>query len=228
MIFGEIGLQLGADRLADQARAFGFCPTDPPRETDCLHPTVPVTPIPAQQHFFETGRFPVPEYFQGRDPAVAISAIGQDNDLANPMQMALVGAAIANEGVEMQPRLVTEVRDAQGQVVKRFQPEIYGQPISTPTAAALTQMMVNVVSVGTGQDARIPGVQVAGKTGTAQHGQGVAPHAWFVSFAPADDPQIVVAVVVLDGGNLGSDATGGHVAAPIAKQVIEEYLGVGG
>ena len=110
--------------------------------------------------------------------------------------------------------------------MKQFPPHAYGRPISATTAGLLTQMMVNVVNVGTGQDARIPGVQVAGKTGTAQHGEGVAPHAWFVSFVPADKPQIAVAVVVLDGGNLGNEATGGHVAAPIAKQVIEEYLGV--
>jgi peptidoglycan glycosyltransferase len=222
VIFGEIGLQLGPERLAEQARAFGFCATDPPEQTDCQEPTVPFT-IP-----FQSGRFPVPEYFQGRDPAVAISAIGQDNDLANPMQMALVGAAIANNGIEMAPRLVTQVRDAQGQVVKRFQPSIFGRPISSSTASAMTQLMVNVVAAGTGQDAQIPGITVAGKTGTAQHGEGVAPHAWFVSFAPAENPQIVVAVVVLDGGNLGSEATGGHVAAPIAKQIIEAYLGAGG
>jgi penicillin-binding protein A len=218
VIFGEIGLQLGPERLAEQARAFGFCATNPPEQTDCLEPTVPFT-IPLQ-----SGRFPVPEYFQGRDPAVAISAIGQDNDLANPMQMALVGAAIANGGMEMAPRLVTEVRDAQGQVVKRFQPDIFGRPISPSTSSAMTQMMVNVVNVGTGQDARLECTQVAGKTGTAEHGDGVDPHAWFVSFAPADDPQIVVAVVVLDGGNLGSEATGGHVAAPIARQIIEAYV----
>jgi peptidoglycan glycosyltransferase len=218
VIFGEIGLQLGPERLAEQARAFGFCATNPPDQTGCLEPTVPFS-VP-----FQSGRFPVPEYFQGRDPAVAISAIGQDNDLANPMQMALVGAAIANEGVEMAPRLVTEVRDAKGRLVKRFQPSIFGRPISPSTASTMTHMMENVVNVGTGQDADSSCVQVAGKTGTAQHGEGVAPHAWFVSFAPADNPQIVVAVVVLDGGSLGSEATGGHVAAPIAKQIIEAYV----
>jgi peptidoglycan glycosyltransferase len=86
-------------------------------------------------------------------------------------------------------------------------------------------MMVSVVENGTGVNAQIPGVQVAGKTGTAQHGDGLAPHAWFVSFAPADAPQIAVAVIVLDGGSLGSEATGGAVAAPIAKAVIESALG---
>ena len=98
--FGEIGLKLEADALSAQARAYGFCPTDPPEETECLEPTIPFT-IP-----FATGRFPIPSYFKGNDRCVAISAIGQDNDLANPLQMALVASAIANGGVMMTPRLV--------------------------------------------------------------------------------------------------------------------------
>jgi penicillin-binding protein A len=182
-----------------------------------MSPTVPFT-VP-----FQTGRFPEPSYFQGNDPLVAISAIGQDNVLANPLQMALVASAIANGGVEMQPRLVLDVRDPSGRVVKTFPPQQYGTPISPDTARAMTQMMVSVVNSGTGTAAQIPGVTVAGKTGTAQHGTG-NPHAWFVSFAPAENPRIVVAVIVLDGGSIGSEATGGQVAAPIAKQVIEAAL----
>jgi peptidoglycan glycosyltransferase len=219
--FGEVGLRLGAERLAAQARAFGFCATDPPGQTECLEPTIPFA-IP-----FATGRFPVPEYFEQNDPLVAISAIGQDNDLANPMQMALVASSIANRGIMMQPRLVTEIRDPQGRVIETFEPREYGRPISANSAEALRQMMVSVVDGGTGTAAQISGVTVAGKTGTAQHGDGVAPHAWFVSFAPAgpgDVPRIAVAVIVLDGGDLGSEATGGQVAAPIAKAVIEAYL----
>ncbi len=222
VIFGEVGLGLGGNRLAAQAHAFGFCPTDPPKQTDCVAPTIPFA-IP-----FQTGRFPQASYFRGRDPAVAISAIGQDNDLANPLQMALVASAVANGGVEMRPRLVSEIRDAQGRVVQTFPPKVYGRPISPSTAATLTDMMVSVVERGTGTAAQIPGVTVAGKTGTAQHGGSATPHAWFVSFAPAENPQIAVAVIVLDGGNLGSEATGGHVAAPIARAVIESYLQGGG
>jgi len=86
--------------------------------------------------------------------------------------------------------------------------------------------MVSVVEGGTGTAAQIPGVSIAGKTGTAQHGEGADPHAWFVSFAPAGAPEVAVAVVVLDGGSLGSEATGGQVAAPIARAVIEVALGV--
>jgi peptidoglycan glycosyltransferase len=222
VIYGEVGLEVGAQQLADQAHAFGFCPTDPPDETGCLEPTIPFA-IP-----FATGRFPVPSYFESNDPLVAISAIGQDNDLANPLQMALVASAIANHGTMMRPRLVAEIRDPQGRVIKEFHPEEFAQPISELTAAAMQTMMVSVVASGTGSAAQIPGVVVAGKTGTAQHGgSGTAPHAWFVCFAPAGPgqiPTIAVAVIVLDGGDLGDEATGGQLAAPIAKQVIEAYL----
>jgi peptidoglycan glycosyltransferase len=222
VIFGEVGLQLGPDVLSEQAHAYGFCPTDPPEETGCLEPTIPFT-IP-----FATGRFPTASYFEGNDPLVAISAIGQDNDLANPLQMALVASAIANRGVMMTPRLVTQIRDPQGRIIRKFDPEPYGQPISEKTATSMREMMVNVVASGTGTAAQIPGTVIAGKTGTAQHGgPDPAPHAWFVCFAPAgpgEVPTIAVAVIVLDGGSLGSEATGGQVAAPIARQVLEAYL----
>ncbi|HEX9716773.1 MAG TPA: penicillin-binding transpeptidase domain-containing protein [Actinomycetota bacterium] len=211
VVFGEIGLELGADRLAAQARAFGFGPE--PGAGD-LGFDIPL----------EAGVFPDTSYFQDRLPAVAISGIGQDNVAANPMQMALVAGAIANGGMQMRPRLVTEIRDPTGQVIESFQPEVWGRPISTETAIQLTQMMVSVVQSGTGTAAQIPGVDVAGKTGTAQHGEGLAPHAWFVSFAPAQNPEVVVAVIVLDGGSLGDEATGGQVAAPIAKAVMEAAL----
>ena len=151
VIFGEVGLELGPDALSEQAHAYGFCPTDPPEETECLEPTIPFT-IP-----FATGRFPIASYFEGNDPLVAISAIGQDNDLANPLQMALVASAIANRGVMMTPRLVTQIRDPQGRIIREFDPEPYGQPISEKTATDMRTMMVNVVASGTGTAAQIPG-----------------------------------------------------------------------
>jgi peptidoglycan glycosyltransferase len=206
VVFGELGLRLGAERLVEQARRFGF-----DRE------------VPFEVPFAE-GHIPDAGEFEGALPAVAFSAIGQHSVGANPLQMALVAAAIANGGVEMVPRLVSEVRDPSGRVVRTFDPEPWGRPISARTARALTEMMVAVVEGGTGTAARIPGVRVAGKTGTAQVA-GQAPHAWFVAFAPADDPQVAVAVVVLHGGDLGSEATGGRVAAPIARAVLEAALG---
>jgi penicillin-binding protein A len=211
VVFGQVGLKVGAAKLAAQAHAFGFA-------ADASSGDVPFD-IP-----FQEGVFPDASYFADRLPAVALSAIGQDNVAANPMQMALVASAIANGGSEMRPRLVSEIRDSSGQVVKTFAPEVFGQPISSQTAIQLTQMMVSVVQSGTGTAAQIPGIEVAGKTGTAQHGEGLPPHAWFVSFAPAQNPKIAVAVIVLDGGSLGSEATGGVVAAPIARAVMEAAL----
>jgi penicillin-binding protein A len=211
VVFGEIGLTLGPEALAEQAWAFGFAP-------NTTSGAVPFD-IP-----FQEGVFPDPTYFVTRRPAVALSAIGQDNVAANPMQMALVAGAIGNGGALMVPRLVSEVRAPDGQVIDSYQPEVYSRPMTPENAALLTAMMVDVVESGTGTAAAIPGVSVAGKTGTAQHGEGAAPHAWFVSFAPASDPQVAVAVIVLDGGSLGSDATGGRLAAPIAKAVMEAAL----
>jgi peptidoglycan glycosyltransferase len=211
VVFGEVGLELGPDALAEQARRYGFT-------AEAGEDLVPFD-IP-----WVSGVFPAPETFEGRDPAVAISAIGQQDVAANPLQMALVGAAIANGGSLMEPRLVTEVRDPSGRVIATFDTNEFSQPLSPENAAAMTAMMVAVVQSGTGTAAQIPGVTVAGKTGTAQHGEGADPHAWFVSFAPAESPQVALAVIVLDGGSLGSDATGGQVAAPIAKAVIEAAL----
>ena len=205
VVFGEIGLRLGAAKLVGQAQKFGFDKAIP-------------FELP-----FEEGSIPPVSEFAGALSFVATSAIGQQDVQANPMQMALVGAAIANGGVEMEPHVVKEIRDADGRVVKEIKPSVFGQPISARTSAELTAMMVSVVTAGTGTAAQIPGVQVAGKTGTAETPSG-KPHAWFVSFAPARNPRIVVAVVVLNGGDLGSDATGGAVAAPIAKAVIQAAL----
>jgi peptidoglycan glycosyltransferase len=222
--FGEIGLELGPEKLQAQAEAYGFCPTDPPTKTTCIENTIPFV------IGFETGRFPIPAYFEGNDPLLAFSAIGLDNVLTNPLQMGLVAATIANRGTEMQPRLVREIRAPDNSVIKEFPPQVYGQPISKESAAALREMMISVVESGTGYAAQIPGITVAGKTGTATNGPGNPPNAWFIAFAPAGAgqvPRIAVAVIVLDGGNLGNEATGGRIAAPIAADVIDACLNEG-
>jgi peptidoglycan glycosyltransferase len=221
--FAEIGLKLGARKMSDQARAYGFCPTDPPDQIECEEPTIPFV-LP-----FANGHFPVPAYFQDNKPLLAFSSIGLDNVLTNPLHMALISAAIANNGRMMNPRLISEIRDPKGGVVRTFESEQYGIPIGPQSAAELRQMMLTVTETGTAATAfsGFP-IDVAGKTGTATNGDNVPPNAWFTAFAPAgenDTPRIAVAVIVLDGGTLADEAaTGGAIAAPIAREVIDAYL----
>ncbi len=224
--FGLIGLHLGAERLSAQAHRYGFCPILPPNQVTCAEPTIPFI-LP-----WNSGRFPEASYFNENLPKVALSAVGLDNDKQNPLQLALESAAIANGGLLYAPRLVTEVRDSAGRTIKLFDKQEYGRPITPHTADQMRQMMISVVTSGTGTAAQIPGTIVAGKTGTATNcgpvpNCSVPPNAWFTAFAPAGSgqtPTIAVAVIVLDGGDLGSEATGGRVAAPIAKQVLQAYL----
>ncbi len=136
----------------------------------------------------------------------------------------MVSAAIANGGEQMAPYLVQTVRSPDLEVVRTASPEVLRTSVSAATASALRDMMVQVVESGTGTAAQMAGVAVAGKTGTAQTTDDVAPHAWFTGFAPAQDPRVAVAVVVENGGSMGNEATGGRVAAPIARAVIEAVL----
>jgi peptidoglycan glycosyltransferase len=199
--FGWLGLNLGGDALRAQAAKFGF--------GDSLRVPMRVTPstVPALNA-----------------PQSAQAAIGQYDVRVTPLQMAMVSAAIANKGTVMSPYLVKDTRNSNLDIIDQSQPQQLSQAITPEVAAALTRMMVTVVQSGTGAPAQIPGTQVAGKTGTAQHVKGGNPHAWFTAFAPASDPQIAVAVVVEDGGNAGSEAFGGTVAGPIARAVIEAVL----
>ncbi|MCB2411313.1 penicillin-binding protein 2 [Demequina sp. TTPB684] len=158
------------------------------------------------------------------EPQVAQSGIGQFDVRATPLQMAMVAAAIANDGVLMKPYLVSTVRDPDLRVIEHTSPEELSSALSRDAAGALNAMMQGVVANGTGSNAQISGVSVAGKTGTAETGTDAAPHTWFVAFAPADDPVVAVAVLVENGGDLGSEATGGKVAAPIAKAVIQAAI----
>ena len=221
--FAEIGMALKAERMAAQAQAYGFCRTEPTLSAACQDETIPFV-LP-----WEVGHFPDASYFVNNEAALARSAIGLDNDLTNPLHLALIASAIANQGTMYAPRLVTEVRDSTtGRTIRTFAPDDFSHPLTADSAAQLRAMMVSVVEGGTGTAAQIPGMIVAGKTGTATNGEGTPPNAWFTSFAPAGSGQtarIAVAVIVLDGGDLGNEATGGQVAAPIAKQVMEAYLG---
>ncbi|MCL3860784.1 penicillin-binding protein 2 [Actinotalea sp. K2] len=200
--FGQLGIDLGADVLRDQAEAFGFgTPLQVPMNVTMSY--FPDEPDAAQ---------------------TALSAIGQYEVRVTPLQMAMVSAAVANGGVQMKPYLVQTVRSADLSVVTQTSPEELGRPLSSVNATVLRDMMVQVVADGTGRSAQISGVQVAGKTGTAQTSADAPPHAWFTAFAPADDPRVAVAVIVENGGAMGNEATGGAVAAPIARAVIEAVL----
>lgn len=205
--FAQLAVELGAQALVDQAQRFGFSQE-----------------IPFDIPFVESEIPPV-SAFEMDIPAVAQSGIGQRDVRTNVLHMALVAGSIGNGGTMMRPRLVKEIRDPEGRILDQFGESEYAEPLSELNAGILTEMMVSVVQSGTGTAAQIPGVTVAGKTGTAQTAEGEAPHAWFVAFAPADAPEIAVAVVVLNGGDLGSEATGGQLSAPIARALIEEYLG---
>jgi penicillin-binding protein A len=142
--------------------------------------------------------------------------------LVTPLQMALVAATIANRGVEPRPYLVQKVVAPDGSTVTSTSPHMLGQVIKPRTAAELNQMMQLVVQGGTGTTAQIPGVEVAGKTGTAELGPAYRNiyDAWFVCFAPANNPQVAIAVVVEKQPN----GFGGSVSAPIAKAMLENLL----
>jgi peptidoglycan glycosyltransferase len=164
-------------------------------------------------------------YPTGQDaPTLMLSSFGQADDRATPLQIALDSAAIANGGVEMQPTLIKKVIEPDLSELLTLKPSIYSTPISSTTAADVRDMMVSSVADGAASNATIEGVQVAGKTGTAQNGTNDPYTLWFTGFAPADDPQVVVAVVIENGGGNGQDAVGNEIAAPIGKAVIEAVL----
>jgi peptidoglycan glycosyltransferase len=196
--FIEIGLKLGIDNLEKMAYAFG------------LNQRVPLE--------IDTAK----NYFPPIDGKVALAetSIGQGKVLVTPLTMALVASAVANDGVIMKPYLMKYVVDPySGALIEKNTPSKYISPITKEVADVIKALMIGVVEnpEGTGRSARIPGITVAGKTGTAENPFG-APHAWFVAFAPAENPEIAVAVVVENGGE------GGKIAAPIARDIIKAYL----
>jgi peptidoglycan glycosyltransferase len=158
---------------------------------------------------------------------VAIGQGGEEGQIqTTPMQMALVASAIANDGRLMRPRLTDSVVRKDGRVAERIQPDLQSQVMKPETAEQLTAMMSRVVEEGTGTAAALSGIQVAGKTGTAEVGPAAQfTQPWFIAFAPVEDPRIAIAVTV---ENQPSGSQGGTVAAPIAASVMEAVLGGGG
>lgn len=201
--FGALAGEVGDEAMAEQAAAFGFGEQ-------------PLTELPSSASRFPTGDLEAPQLAQ--------SGIGQFEVAATPLQMAMVAAGIANDGVVMQPHVVKTVRAPNLQVLDEIEPEVLSQAMSRGNAQMLQDMMVEVVDSGTGGPAAIPGVGVGGKTGTAESAPGRPPYAWFVSFAPADNPEVAVAVLVesLDGNT--SDIAGGRLGGPIARSVMEAVL----
>jgi peptidoglycan glycosyltransferase len=206
--FGKVGDKLGRRRLVEAMRRFGFWQVPPL--------ALPAGAVVASGRYDDEGLLS-PE--AEMDPlAVAWAACGQEQVLATPLQMALVVSAVANGGPVMKPYVVQEVRTADGSVVEKAAPAEWLTAIQPATALSLNAMMQRVVTSGTGTAAAIEGVKVAGKTGTAERGDGTN-LAWFIGFAPADDPRVAVAVVVED-----TLSTGGVEAAPLAADVLRAAL----
>ena len=211
--FAQLGVQIGAETMFEYMDAFGFGST-------------PAIDLPEDQ-VYTSGIFDGDELLGRNDPVdVARVAFGQERLAVTPLQMAEVAAAVANGGSLMKPQIWSRVVDPDGRVVDRLDPSQYSRPIDEETAAELTTAMEGVVNEGTGTNAAISGVAVAGKTGTAETpfnescgGGSEENQAWFIGFAPAEDPQIAIAATVEC-----TLAFGGDVAAPIFREVAETIL----
>jgi len=212
--FGQLAQQVGEEQLFETMEKFGFN----------ARPAIdlPENQVEPSGVFGEDG-----ELLHANDPVdLARLGIGQERLLATPLQIAEVAAAIANGGKLMKPQIWKRVIDPDGRVVDKLDPSVYSEPVSGQTAEELTTAMEGVVSEGTGTNAAIPGVSVAGKTGTAETpgneacgGGAEENQAWFMGFAPADDPKIAIAASVECTEQFGND-----VAAPIFRDVAETIL----
>lgn len=195
--FGSLALDLGAKRMGKTFERYGFR-------------------RPVGQELEEVESH-LPDFNSLGNGDLAQVGIGQGSLLVTPLRMAMLASAFANKGIIMKPYIVNKITDTDGSVVKEFRPEEWLTVTSPQLADGINRMMVEVVNNGTGSAAYLSGIQVAGKTGTAENSHGDS-HAWFIGFAPADNPQFVVAVIVENAGS------GGSVAAPIARKILEKAL----
>ncbi|OUM43946.1 peptidoglycan D,D-transpeptidase FtsI family protein [Arthrobacter sedimenti] len=195
--FAQIALDLGEEAIQEQAAKFGF------GEELSIPTRVIASSFPSDL----------------TDPELAQSAVGQFDTRVTPLQMAMVTSAIANDGQQMKPQLVKSIRAADLQLIESPQPEVLRESISPETANQLTDWMVNVVDNGTATGAQVPGVEVAGKTGTAEVSE-TGDNAWFTGFAPADDPQVAISIV-MENVDI---PTGQQLTSPSAKRLIEAVL----
>lgn len=209
-VFCNVGKALGAGTVLDYAKRFGFY-------------SLPPIELPESERV-ESGLYDHGRLFDPKHPDTQVDpgrlAFGQERLAVTPLQMAMVAAAIGNHGAEMRPQIVERIVSPAGKTITHLQPDQLGRPIKRQTADELTRMMELVVTGGTGTAASIPGVRVAGKTGTAETGRGNIYTAWFAAFAPAEAPRVAIAVVVENQLN----GFGGAISAPIAKQVMEALL----
>jgi penicillin-binding protein A len=205
--FAQMGVDTGGDAMVSTAEAFGFNQDVP---IDLTRPA--------------TSNFPTD--FAHNTPAIAQSAIGQNDVAATPLQMAMVAGAFANDGVVMVPHVLRDVRDTDGNIVDTYKPKPWTTAMDRGTAALMRDAMVGVVEHGTASRLKVPGFVVGGKTGTAQLGTDPPrSHAWIIGYGgpPGEVPTIAVAVIV-EGQEGASEQTGGRVAAPIAQALLQAYL----
>ncbi|MFF7528600.1 peptidoglycan D,D-transpeptidase FtsI family protein [Streptomyces bobili] len=207
-VFAKMADTVGNEKMIEQANKFGFNN----KELD--------TPVRASESV----------YPEDNEPQNAMAGIGQASNRATPLQMAMVASAIANDGKLMKPYMVDQLKAASLDTIATTEPEELSQAVSSETAQKLQEMMETVVNnpQGTGGKAKIPGVTVGGKTGTAQHGLNnkEKPYAWFISYAKMADGSspVAVAVVVEDGAANRGDISGGGLAGPIAKDVMKAVI----
>ncbi|MGW6569159.1 peptidoglycan D,D-transpeptidase FtsI family protein [Streptomyces sp. NPDC054975] len=207
-VFAKLGDEVGLEKMTEMAEKFGFNAEQ-------------FTPVRSAASVYDKDM---------ERSENALSSIGQFNTATTPLQMAMVTAAIANDGKLMKPYMIDKLESPNVDVLKQNEPEEMSRPVSAETAQKLQQMMENVVSDGTGgnADVKMDGVKVGGKTGTAQHGEKNAkrPYAWFISYAKTDQGSpVAVAVIVEDAaGTDRQDISGGGLAAPIAKDVMKAVL----
>ncbi|MFE0760700.1 peptidoglycan D,D-transpeptidase FtsI family protein [Streptomyces smyrnaeus] len=212
-VFAKMSDQLGNDEMIKMAEKFGF---EKDVKGGTLDPDLDTPVRPAKSIYPEDNR-----------PQNAMAGIGQASNRATPLQMAMVAAAVANDGKLMKPYMVDQLVAPNLNVVEQTKPKELSRPVSAENAQKLQSAMETVVEKGTGTAGKIPGVTVGGKTGTAQHGENNKdnPYAWFISYAKTSDGSpVAVAVVVESSDTLRSDIAGGKLAAPIAKSVMGAVL----
>lgn len=195
--FGQLALNLGRSKMAKTFERYGF--------TQLIKGDI------------QESSNQLPDFTRLNDGDLAQTGIGQGSLLVTPLRMAMLASTFANNGIMMKPYVVQKIVAPEGTLLRETKPEIWLSPVESKLAGQIADMMVSVVAEGTGSAAALRGIQVAGKTGTAENPHG-ASHAWFIGFAPAEDPQVAIAVVVENAG------AGGSVAAPIARQILLQAL----